>query len=209
MALTLIGRSSSHFTRMARIFAHELGVELEMRVLTDIGSMEEADYGGNPGMKVPALLLEDGPLFGSLPICRELARRSTRPLKIVWPEDLTEPLLANAQEITTEAMATQVLVIKSRLSRLEPKIPLRAKAEASLRQSVGWLDARLPRILERLPPRDRSFLEVGLFCLGTHLDFRETMPLADAPRLQAFCASFGERASAAQTPYAFDRSQDR
>jgi len=49
---TLVGRSSSHFTRVARIFCHELGVEHELRIVGDLMSADAGDYGGNPALKI-------------------------------------------------------------------------------------------------------------------------------------------------------------
>ena len=44
---TIIGRSSSHFTRVTRIFAAELGVPYTLQVVPDLLSCDAADYGGN------------------------------------------------------------------------------------------------------------------------------------------------------------------
>ena len=46
--------------------------------------------------------------------------------------------------------------------------------------------------------------EVTLFCLATHLDFREVLPTAGYANLTAFCAAFSARESAAATEYRFD-----
>src|SRR5690349_7327770 len=103
--LTLVGRSSSHHTRIARIFAAELEVPCELEVVRDLMSLDPADYAGNPALKLPSLRTDEGTWFGALPICRELARRSARALTdltIVWPEHLLDPLPVNAQELTTE-----------------------------------------------------------------------------------------------------------
>jgi hypothetical protein len=68
-----------------------------------------------------------------------------------------------------------------------------------------WLDSRLPQILAGLPAtRDLSYLEVTLFCLTTHLGFRDILPTAGYGNLTEFCTAFATRASAAATPYQFD-----
>jgi len=74
--LVLQGRSSSHFTRTARIFALELGVAHVFRPVLDLTSQDAANYADNPSLKVPILIDEAGPLYGTENICRELARRS-------------------------------------------------------------------------------------------------------------------------------------
>ena len=74
----IVGRSSSHFSRTARIFALELGVPHTFRPVFDILALEAENYADNPALKVPILVLPDGPMFGTENICRELARRSDR-----------------------------------------------------------------------------------------------------------------------------------
>lgn len=59
----LIGRSSSHFTRVPRMLALELGVDLAFQPVYDLGSRQTADYGGNPAMKLPVLPLDAYPML--------------------------------------------------------------------------------------------------------------------------------------------------
>ena len=51
--VTLVGRSSSHFTRTARIFALELGVQHAFRPVLDMTTPDPAAYADNPALKVP------------------------------------------------------------------------------------------------------------------------------------------------------------
>ena len=74
--LILVGRSSSHFTRITRMIAMELGVALTFRPLFDLTSLDVREYGDNPALKVPVLVTETGPLYGAENICRELVRRA-------------------------------------------------------------------------------------------------------------------------------------
>ena len=79
------------------------------------------------------------------------------------------------------------------------------KLRVALENSVEWLEAHVDEALSSLPAeRDVSALEVTLFCLVTHLDFREILSMAPYARLSAFAARFAERSSAQQTPYRFD-----
>src|SRR3974390_274488 len=96
--LVLVGRSSSHYTRAARIFALEAGVGHAFRPVLDMTSLDPAAYAGNPTLKVPALIDADGPLFGTENICRELARRSPARSRIVLRGDVGDRLVANAEE---------------------------------------------------------------------------------------------------------------
>src|SRR4051812_4635532 len=109
----IIGRSSSTFTRVARIFAAELGVPYTLEVVRDLSSLDLESYGGNPALKVPSLRTASTTWFGALNVCRELARVSQREARILWPEALEQPLLANMQELVTHAMATEVGLIMS------------------------------------------------------------------------------------------------
>jgi glutathione S-transferase len=72
----LIGRSSSHFTRVTRIFAAEMRIDYSFQVVRDLMSSDPEDYGGNPALRIPVLRTSRGVWFGALNVCRELWRRS-------------------------------------------------------------------------------------------------------------------------------------
>ncbi|HLV22303.1 MAG TPA: glutathione S-transferase N-terminal domain-containing protein [Polyangiaceae bacterium] len=202
---TIIGRSSSHFTRVARLFARELEVEHDFEVVTDLLSCDPGDYGGNPALRIPILRAPTGVWFGALNICRELARRTARDRAVVWPEDLTEPLLANAQELTLGAMATEVTLIMAKLAQPGDDGVALHKARQSLSNTLSWLDQNAREIVGQLPAeRDLSTLEVTLYCLVTHLRFRQVLPMDPYVELDAFCVAFGGRSSARETEYRFD-----
>jgi glutathione S-transferase len=201
----LVGRSSSLFTRVVRILAVEAAVECTFEIVPDLMSSNSADYAGNPALKLPTLEAADGTWFGSLNICRALVRASERKLRIVWPEGLLQPLLANAQELTSQAMATEVTLIMAGLGGAAAETPHQAKLRTSLLNVLAWLDANLPSVLAALPAeRDLSYLEVTLFCLVTHLAFRHILEISPYQNLAAFCQQFAERPAAQQTPYRFD-----
>jgi hypothetical protein len=70
---------------------------------------------------------------------------------------------------------------------------------------LAWLEAHVTEVLAALAPeRGVSFLEVTLFCLVQHLEFREILPTAPYRALGDFCRRFEQRASAQQTPFQFD-----
>lgn len=201
---TIVGRSSSHFTRVTRIFAAEVGVSCSFQIVRDLTSSDPHDYGGNPALKLPTLRTSLGSWFGSLPICRELARLSRDKPRVVWPEDLDVPLLANAQELVVQAMSTEVGLIMAKVAG-GPESGYQAKMAVSLANAMAWLEAHARSTLSALPAeRDLSYLEVTLYCLVTHLAFRDVLPVLAYPQLDAFCARFGERESAKGTVYAFD-----
>jgi glutathione S-transferase len=202
---TIVGRSSSHFTRIPRIFAAEAGVDYAFRPVFDILSLDPADYAGNPALKLPVLETPDGSWFGALNVCRELVRRSHRRPRVVWPEDLVQPLLANAQELVLHAMATEVSLIMPKVAKQEGGGAHTAKMTRSLENVLLWLDGNVASALAGLPgERDLSYLEASLFCLVTHLEFREVVPTEPYPALRRFRDEFGRRPSAAATQYRFD-----
>ena len=209
--LVLFGRSSSSFTRIARIYAAELGVRYEFRIVPDLMSLEAADYGDNPALRLPVLRAAEGTWFGSSSICRALSRRASSGKLLIWPEDLEHPLTANAQELTLVAMSTEVSLIMAQLAGAGAGAGAGEganinKLRRSLENTLTWLDEHIEPALAALPSeRQSSFLEVTAFCLVTHLGFRGVLAVTPYPKLVAFSERFGERASAQETPYRFDR----
>jgi glutathione S-transferase len=199
--LRIIGRSSSHFTRVTRVFAHEFGLTYEFQTVSNLHSLRRADYGGNPALKLPILETASGQWFGALNICRELARACATPVAIVWPEHLNERLAANAQELVSQGMTSEVALIMSTL----PAPGVATDYQTKLRASLDWLEAHLPAVRRSLLPERRvSFLEVSAFCFVTHLAFRSVLDTSGYPELQDFCREFQRRESARLTAYGFD-----
>jgi glutathione S-transferase len=204
--MQLYGRSSSHFTRIARIFAAECEVPLELHLVRDLMSVVPADFGDNPALKMPTLLDDAGERwFGSIAICRELVRNSELNLDVTWPGDLDSALGANAQEMVLQAMATEVGIVMGKSTGVPDDNAHQVKLRASLAGIVRWLEDNAAGAIAELPAdRDLSYLEVSLFCLVEHLPFREVMSLAEHPNLRAFGERFARRSSAKATPFRFD-----
>jgi glutathione S-transferase len=204
-AVRIIGRRSSLFTRVPLMFAEELRIGYELEPIYDMTIADPATYGGNPALKLPILRHGDSTLFGTQNICRALAEMSAAPLRIVWPEQLRDDLSRNAQELVWHAMSAQVqLVFGTLVAKLPADNVYFAKGRAGFDHSLQWLDRHATRILDSLPARDISLLEVSLFCLLEHLVFRATLPLAPYPNLLGFSETFGARPSAQRTRYRFD-----
>jgi glutathione S-transferase len=203
----IIGRSSSHFTRMARIFAEELQVQYRLVPVPDMTAMSADAYGDNPAMKLPVLRVDGSTLFGAQNICRALAERSRRQVRIIWPESLRDHLSRNAQELVWHGMAAQVqLVLGVLVCKLPADNTYFVKANEGFEGALRWLDAHLGAVLRQLPPaRDLSLFEVSLFCLVDHLKFRPTVAIAPHGALMSFAQEFGERPAAKRTAYGFDR----
>jgi glutathione S-transferase len=202
-AWTIVGRSSSHFTRVVRVFALELGVPHSFEIVRDLRSLSARDFGDNPALRMPVLRGDGSSWFGALNICRVLARAASRPLRVVWPEQLTTALPSNAQELTLQAMGTAVELILSRDAAADDSGYV-AKRRASLENSVRWLNDNVDAVLAALPQRDLSYLEVTLYCLTKHLAFRDVLATAPFTRLATFSDGFEQRASAQSTRFVFD-----
>lgn len=202
--LEIFGRRSSHYTRLVRIFAEELGVSYEFTPIFDLMSHDPGDYAGNPALKLPILECDGEAVFGSLNICRALAREAGREEHIFWPEDADTPLLMNAHEILAHAMSAQVDVVIHEILEKRPDDKASCKRRESLVNCLEWLDSNLVEIDRTLPQRDLSVFETGLFCLLSHLPFRNPMDLSGMTRLTRFEEWFGRRESAKATPYRFD-----
>ena len=202
MTLSIVGRSSSHFTRVVRMFAHELGVEHSFQLVADLNSENAQDYAANPALKIPVLQTPEGPWFGALHICRELARRAPHAPKIIWPEQLHDRIAANAQELVLQGMGTEVALI---MQSAGGAMPTSSKAFTSLTNSLSWLEANLPAARGSAGGA-LSFLDVTAYCFVTHLPFRKVLDVSPYRTLQAFCEEFAQRPSAQATTYRFDFS---
>jgi hypothetical protein len=70
---------------------------------------------------------------------------------------------------------------------------------------MRYLDENVEALLAALPDdRVLSFVEVALFCVVTHLPFREILEIDAWQRLGNFSRRFGEREGARATEYHFD-----
>jgi len=203
----IVGRSSSHFTRVARIFAEALEVPYVLAPVHDLTATAADVFAGNPALKVPVLRRDDGRvLLGTENICRALAELAARDKGIVWPEDLRDDLSRNAQELAWHGMNAQVqLVLGTLVAKLPADNVYFAKARAGFEGALRFLDDHVDDVVAALPERrDLSFFEVTLFCLVEHIAWRKTLPLESYPALVRFAAAFGTGDAAARTAYAFD-----
>jgi glutathione S-transferase len=205
LAPYIVGRSSSHFTRLVRLFALELGVACEFAPVYDLSSLDARDYAGNPALKLPVLKMGEVTIFGAENICRALAEIASEPRRIIWPEDVRGVQARNAQELVWHAMQAQVqLGFGTQIAKLPVDSVYFVKAAAGMQNALEWLDEKVSEVIDDMPPHDISLLEASLFCLIEHVEFRATVSLTPYGRLSAFALAFGQRASAQQTPFVFD-----
>jgi glutathione S-transferase len=203
--IDIFGRQSSHYTRLVRLLAHELGLDVGFQPIHDLLSHDPATFAGNPALKLPAVRVDGETIWGSLNACRRLARRvDGGEARVFWPEDAHDPLLANAHEIVAHTMAVQVEVIVHEVLAKRPEDAVSRKRRQSLLNCLDWLDAHLDTVRAALPADRIALIELQLFCLLEFLAFRYPVDMSDRPRLQAFADGFRERPSAQATPYRFD-----
>lgn len=203
--IQIVGRSSSHFTRVATMFAHELGLAFELVVVPDLTSLDVAVYGGHPALKIPTLHAGESTVFGAENICRKLAELAGDP-RVVFPEHVTADVGRCAQELVWHAMTVQVqIVVGTVFAKLPADNAFFVKARTGLGGALAWLDAHVDEALRSLPAdRRTSVLEVTLFCLVEHLGFRPTVPVEPYEQLRRFARAFATRESARRTVFRFD-----
>ena len=205
--LEIVGRTSSHFTRVVIMLAYELNVPVQLVPVYDLASLDAADYAGNPALKIPTLRRGEALLFGTENICRALVAHAPSPLRIIWPEALTAPHAKNAQEMIWHAMSAQVqLILATYVGKIPPENGYIIKVRDSFEGALRWVDEHLAEVLATLPSdRDVSLLELTLFCLLEHIVFRPMVSLEPFAALRAFSAEFAKRPSAGCTTYRMDQ----
>lgn len=186
--MKIIGRSSSHYTRVVRMFAHELGIDYELVVVRDLTSTDESTY-ENPALKIPVFRDGNTTVFGTENICRTLAGNLDTP-----------PALRNAQELVWHAMQAQVqLVMGTIIGKLPADNIYFEKIRRGFEGALGWLDANIA-----LVPHSATLLPITLYCLVEHIAFRGPLTLDPYPALVNFAREYGQRPSAVATAYRFD-----
>lgn len=204
--LSISGRRSSHFTRMALFFAETLGVGYELQPVYDMTALDADSYASNPALKLPILRRGETALFGALNICRAIAETADASADVVWPEELTDDISRNAQELVWHGMAAQVqLILGTMIGKLPADNIFFTKTRAGFEGALAWLDAHHGEALQKLRPHRRlSVFEVSLFCLIEHIQWRKTLPFDRYRALIAFAQAFAAKPAAVRTAYAFD-----
>jgi hypothetical protein len=109
----------------------------------------------------------------------------------------------NAEEMTLHAMSAEVTLVMAKMAGDERAIS--PKVRRGLENAVSWLDDHVGRVEGALPgERALSFVEAALFCVVTHLPFRQLLDVSPYAELTGFCERFGTRTSASDTAYRFD-----
>jgi glutathione S-transferase len=178
-SLQLLGTPLSHFTRKVRIVLAELGVEFEFVRAPGVLAPATASYGGNPLLRVPALVDGDVTLIDSDHIARYLVR------------DLTRLALVNG------IMANEVVLILARrggLTDIEGVAYFR-KLTAAIDNALAQLDQDIDVDAPGL-----DYGDIATICMWQHIDHYQLRPDLDRHvRIAARVARFRDRASVAST----------
>lgn len=201
----LVGRQSSHYTRVARLFAAELGVPYKLTPILDLMSLDVHTFADNPALKLPILRRDDATIYGTLNICRVIADEAGVAADVGWPESFDAPLLMNAHELLAHAMAAEVEIVVHEFVEKRPADNASRKRRSSLVNCLRWLDANLAALRPALAGYPLTYFDACLFCLLEHLPFRNPVDLSGHAALLEFVAAFGARPSAQATPYRFDQ----
>ena len=208
VALCIVGRPSSLFTRVPLLFAHTLGVTHDFEHIPDMTRTDPAAYADNPALKLPILRIGHDTVFGAYNICRVIAQQADAGDAVTWPENIPGILAANAHELLAHCMGAQVQVVMgTQVAALPADNAYFTKALAGMRGALHWLDAHLDEVLALFPVHRRlSWFEACLFCLLEHLTFRQTLDWQPMSALVAFARDYARRADAGATAYHYPQS---
>jgi glutathione S-transferase len=170
----------SHYARKDRILIDALKLDVQ---LLDAGNVADQDpelFAGNPLMKVPTLITDEGQaIFESDHIAEYLVRQHD-------PQDryqvLTTDLKAlNARAVMNGVMAAEVELVMAERSGIDAgKYQRYAKFRNTVDQGLAWLEARSAMFEDNVI----SYAGFHLVCLWDHLVLYQMFALP-YPRLQA------------------------
>jgi hypothetical protein len=93
---------------------------------------EVAVFAGNPALKMPVLKRGELAVFGTLNICRLLAREAGAETNIFWPDEASTVSLMNAHAVLAHAMAAEVEVVMHEIIARRPEdAPSRKRSSKS------------------------------------------------------------------------------
>lgn len=194
-SLQLIGTPLSHFTRKIRILLAELGVEYEFMRAPGVLAPEPTSYGGNPLMRVPALVTGGATLIESDHIARHLVRNHDPGDRLgVCSErvrDLNRLALANG------VMANEVVLILARRGGLTDidGVAYFRKLAAAIDHALAQLDADT-----EVDAAGFDYGDIATICMWQHLQHYQLRSDLDRHRrIAARVARFADRPSVAST----------
>ena len=185
--MQLVYTPRSHFARKVRLLMDALGLRPELVDAGNAAGMDPAQFGPNPLMKVPTLVVGDQVVFESDHIAAWLVRRHD-------PGDrfavlASDPDTLNARAVMNGVMGLEAELILAERTGLGTDHPRFDKMRASLGQGLQWLEARAAMIGEA-----PTYPGLHFVAMWDHLALYGLVPL-DYPALRA------RRAACARWPF--------
>lgn len=194
-SLQLIGTPLSHFTRKIRILLAELGIEFDFVRAPGVLAAAPATYGGNPLMRVPALVDGEATLIDSDHIARYLVRKHDPTDRLGVCRDGARDL--NRLAVVNGIMANEVVLILAKrggLTDVEGVAYFR-KLAAAIDHGLVWLDEDAD-----VEAASFDYGDIATVCMWQHINHYELRPdLARHARIAARVARFQDRPSVAST----------
>ena len=138
--VVLLGRSSSHFTRVARIFAAEIGVTCEFQVASDLMATDCARFGGNPARNLVAGHSAGGHLAAMLLACDGRRLANDLPMRLTRRAVSISGLYDLAPIAATPSLQVDLRLTPDVVARTSPAT-FAAPAGALLASVVGALES--------------------------------------------------------------------
>jgi glutathione S-transferase len=193
--MQLIGTPLSHFTRKIRIVLAELGVAYDHVRPPGVLATSPDSYGGNPLMRVPALVDGDTTVIESDHIARYLVRRHDPEDRLGVGRDDARAL--NRLAMVNGVMANEVVLILAKrggLADIDGVVYFR-KLQAAIDRALGWLDERV-----EVDADGFDYGDIATICMWQHIGHYQLRPDLDRyARLAARVARFADRPSVAST----------
>lgn len=198
MAYALHGTPRSHFTRIVRMLAHTLDLDVPLVDVGDVGQV--APFGGNPLMTVPVLEHDGRAIWDTHHICRYLVAQAGRDPLGVESLDVDG---RNTLAVVLGVMGVEVrLILTARAGLPVTGLPF-DKARATILAGLEWLDART----DEAGPFD--YLALTTVAMWDHLLLFGNATPSDAPRIDRRVQALGVHPAVVDTrpPHFFSPSE--
>jgi glutathione S-transferase len=193
--LQLIGTPLSHFTRKVRILLAELAIDFEFVRAPGVLAPAPDTYGGNPLLRVPALVDGDTTVIDSDHIARYLVARHDPTDRLAVRSERVPDL--NRLAIINGIMANEVVLILAKRGGLTD-----IDSVTYFRKLFSAIDLALAQLDANTDPDATGFdyRDISLICLWQHLLHYDLRPdLSRHTRLASRVSRFADRPSVAST----------
>lgn len=189
MPYALFGTPRSHFTRVVRMVAHELGLSVPLVDVGDVGQL--VPFAGNPLMTVPVLEHEGARIWDTHHVCRYLVEQAGRDPLGVESLDVEG---RNTLAVIFGVMGAEVRLILAARAGVPAEGRPFDKVRATVKAGLGFLDARVDE-----DRRDLDYLAVATVAMWEHLLLFRNAVEADAPRIDRWVRALSAHAAVRET----------